>query len=74
MSIVRCRDLPPKRSIRDYVTAVEPVGYPNTALVCGSSYCEEPAFIWLEAQEKEQFDSGTRIFPAFTSTMKVRAK
>jgi hypothetical protein len=53
---------------------VEPVGYPDTALVCGSVQCERPALIWLERHEKQAFDTGERIFKAFTATMKVRAK
>ena len=74
MSIMRCPNHAPKRATRDYVVAVEPVGYPDTALICGSMYCEESAMIWLEQHEKEAFDSGQRIFMAFTATMKVRAK
>lgn len=73
MAIMRCRGHSPTRAKRDYVAAVEPVGYPNTALVCGSVRCREPALIWLERDEKAAFDVGERIFQAFTSTMKVRA-
>lgn len=74
MSIMRCRNHAPKRATREYVAVVEPVGYPDTALICGSARCREPALIWLERHEKAAFDSGERIFKAFTSTMKVRAK
>jgi hypothetical protein len=52
---------------------VRPVGFPNTALICGSTYCEEPALVWLERHEKAAYDRGERIFKAFTATMKVRA-
>lgn len=74
MSIMRCRGHVPKRTTRDYVAMVEPVGYPETALVCGSKHCREPALIWLERHEKVEFDAGERVFKAFTATMKVRAK
>ena len=52
---------------------MRPVGYPNTALICGSTYCEEPALVWLERHEKAAYDRDERIFKAFTATMKVRA-
>ena len=74
MSIMRCRDHAPKRTTRDYAGAVEPVGFPETALVCGSKHCRGPALIWLERHEQADYDTGERVFKAFTSTMKVRAK
>jgi hypothetical protein len=74
MSIPRCREHLPKRCTRNYVTAVEPFGYPATALVYGSAKCEKPALIWHEDTEKLVFDGGQRVFCAFTATMKVRAK
>lgn len=74
MSIMRCAEHLPKRATRDYVGAVEPVGFPDTALVCGSKHCRAPALIWLERHEKEQYDAGERVFEAFTPSMKVRAK
>ena len=42
--------------------------------VCGAVNCRQPALIWLEKFEREQFESGERVFKAFTATMKVRAK
>lgn len=74
MSIMRCHAHAPKRTTREYAGVVEPVGYPDTALVCGSKHCSEPALIWLERQEKVRYDAGERVFQAFTATMKVRAK
>ena len=74
MSIMRCTDHAPRRATRIYVGAVEPVGYPDTALVCGSKQCRNAALIWLEDSEKVKYDAGERVFSAFTATMKVRAK
>jgi hypothetical protein len=74
MAIMRCRDHSPRGRTREYVASVEPVGYPETALVCGSASCNAPAFIMLEADEKAAYDGGQRIFRAFSgSMMKVRA-
>ena len=73
MAIMRCKTHIPEGRKRNYVASVEPVGYPDTALVCGSTSCKAPAFIWLEDHEKETYDRGERIFKAFTDSMKVRA-
>lgn len=74
MAIMRCPDHKPRRTTRDYAGNVEPVGFPETALVCGSKYCREPALIWLEANEMSAYATGERIFQAFTASMKVKAR
>jgi hypothetical protein len=73
MAIMRCNNHKPKGRTRSYVVTVEPIGYPDTALICGSAECKEPGLIWLEAHEKTAYDRGERIFKSFTETMKVRA-
>lgn len=73
MSIMRCPVHEPKRATRGYVATVEPIGYPDTDLICGSTRCRGPALIWLELSEKTEYGAGERIFKSFTSTMKVRA-
>jgi hypothetical protein len=55
------------------VSTKEPVGYPDTALVCGSVSCDEPGLIWLEKHEDAAYEKGQRIFQAFTASMKMRA-
>ncbi len=73
MAIMRCEAHQPKGRTRDYVAAVQPVGYPQTALIYGVTTCEAPALIWLEASEKAAYEKGERVFRSFTDTMKVRA-
>lgn len=73
MAIMRCQAHTPHGRSRSYVAAVEPVGYPASALVCGSKHCDETAYIWLEGAEKLDYDAGVRVFRSFTDTMKVRA-
>ncbi|MGQ0557988.1 MAG: hypothetical protein ACT4OE_00115 [Sphingosinicella sp.] len=73
MAIMRCEHHAPRGRTRDYVASVEPVGYPVTAVICGSQTCRDPALIWHEQHEKLGYDRGERIFKAFTATMKVRA-
>jgi hypothetical protein len=73
MALARCRTCgKPAGRKQDYVAAAVPFGYLNTAAVCGSAGCEEPALIWLTGAEKAAFESGVRIFGLATHTMKVR--
>lgn len=55
------------------VFTVEPIGFPHSALVCGSRGCEQPAFVWLEGAEKMDFDSGVRVFAVGDGHARVRA-
>jgi hypothetical protein len=73
MAIMRCKRHTPTGRTKEYIACVMPVGYPDTALICGSTVCEEPALIWLEREEKAAYDRGQRTFRSFTATMKVRA-
>src|SRR3546814_9391925 len=72
MAIVRCRMHAPHGGDADFIAAVEPLGFPGSALVCGSRACDEPAFIWLEGAEKLDYDVGIRVFRAGAGAMKVR--
>jgi len=73
MAIMRCEAHKPHGRTRNYVASVKPVGYPETVLVCGSTNCNAPAFIWLEEAEAAEYKRGMRVFKSFTDTMKVRA-
>ncbi len=78
MALVRCEGcgVQPAGSgpyTREYVRAVPPVGYPETALVCGRPHCPHPGMIWLEPDESAAFDGGERVFQLQTNTAKVRA-
>lgn len=56
------------------LAAVRPAGFPNSALVCGSRACDEPAYIWLEGAEKLDHDAGVRIFDASSAESRVRSE
>lgn len=72
MARMRCEGHRPFRTRVTIVGAVKPVGFPTTALVCGSNGCVEPALIWLEADEMASYRQGERIFECLTgSAMKV---
>ena len=69
MAVARCISHPPRGRTRSYSASVEPIGYPETAMVCGVTECSEPGMIWLEEVEKAAYDRGERIFQAFTASM-----
>jgi hypothetical protein len=62
MAIVRCQDHPPQ--VKHYALAVKPVGYPDTALVCGrgDSTHDEHAWVYLLPDEREAYEEGQRVF------------
>ena len=75
MALVRCdaHGKPEGTKVKDaYVKAVEPVGYPETAAICGRSHCEQPGHVWLIAQEYEEYQCGQRTFGVKTQAVKVR--
>jgi hypothetical protein len=52
----------------------QPVGYPETAIVCSSLACQGPGLIWLEDHELDAYNRGQRVFEAVTASMKMRAQ
>lgn len=63
MALLRCDDHRPELSGRDYETYVLPLGYPETAATCEVD-CDRPGRLWLTADEKAAFRTGTRVFAA----------
>lgn len=77
MAAVRCQRHGPivGRTRQYHTTPVQPVGYPETALICGTAGCEEPGLVWLENGERDEYDgSGARIFPITNGSVKLRVK
>jgi len=79
MALVRCKSSGVKPLgrggyKRSYVRSVQPLGYPNSGLVCGTPSCSSPGLIWLEQNELDAYNSGQRIFEMATNTAKVRAQ
>ena len=75
MALCRCPQLHawPIGKKRVYVASVEPVGFPNQALICGSKRCVNPAVIWLEQSEVDAYREGERIFSGPTNMTRVTA-
>lgn len=53
----RCADHPPKGQKYDYVAAVEPLGYPKTAIRCGRGSCSRPALAYLNLEEYFNYET-----------------
>ena len=74
MAIVRC-DIHPldmSRCTNNYVIIVEPIGYPETAVICGRPGCEKPGRVWLTDKEINQFAEGKRIFSISNHATKIK--
>lgn len=73
MALVRCREKhghPKGRGGRVYVGYVLPIGYPETAVVCGR--CDRPGVVWLDESDAEAFRQGRRVFEVGSNAVKVR--
>ncbi|MHB8259710.1 MAG: hypothetical protein ACYDCN_06395 [Bacteroidia bacterium] len=62
MAIARCLEHAPGNRGRNYTHYVEPVSHPHSGLICGKNNCNEPAFIFLDAQDMTTWNGGGRIF------------
>jgi len=76
VAIVRCKTcgLNHSRTRRNYVTTVKPVGYPDTAIVCGLSTCIRPGMVWLEVDELKDYKNGERIFKISSNATKIKVE
>jgi len=53
---------------------VEPIGYPETALICGSARCTTPEMVCLDENEWIEYQEGSRIFEPPTASSKFKVK
>jgi hypothetical protein len=77
MAIVRCEKcgLDFSRTKQTYHrTPFKPVGYPNTAAICGLAGCTNPGLVWLQEEEYTQYGRGERFFSTKTYTVKVKVE
>jgi hypothetical protein len=63
MALVRCTQCAERRR-ESHSIVVEPIGYPNTALICGTPGCFNPGLVLLRAAEAVEYRQGRRdLFP-----------
>jgi len=72
MAIARCDKHTPTGIKHDYRAYALPIGYPETAAICGKLGCEEPARVWLTKNDDAAFKRGIRVFNIRTHAVKLR--
>lgn len=73
MALVRCEQCgPPRGGGRNYVASVKPLGYPETAAICGRADCERPGLVWLDEEDKAEYDQGQRIVSLPTAAVRIK--
>jgi len=78
MALVRCKDHFPEKGGRgrNYVAAVEPVGFPSTAAICGREGTGHISLghVLLDESEYEMFQQGQRVFEPHSNATHLRVK
>jgi hypothetical protein len=74
MAIVRCEKHPVHQKLckHKYAAIIPPVGYPQTAAICGSKNCLNPGKVWLRDDELELFEQGQCYFNVNTQSVKIQ--
>ncbi len=55
-----------------YIHHAKPIGYPNTAAICGR--CDQPGMLFLNETEWEAYQNGKTIFSFNSNVMQVQAE
>ncbi|HEX9116306.1 MAG TPA: hypothetical protein VGA61_09580 [Anaerolineae bacterium] len=75
MALVRCyKHGNPVGRTNQYVMHVRPLGYPETAALCGRRGCAEPGLVWLTVEEEFAYLKGERVFDLPVAAIKVRVE
>lgn len=72
MALSRCEKHTPQGVKHSYRAYALPIGYPDTAAICGRMHCDNPGRVWLEDGERAEHSAGGRIFRIKTFTAKLR--
>lgn len=76
MAGIRCKECgePKGRKRRYSGKYAEPIGYPDTAAICGKKDCRNPGLVWLEKKEWAKYQRGKRIFCIPNNAVKIKVK
>ncbi len=74
MALARCDNHPSQGTKKIYVASQLPIGYPNSAVICGRKECFGNAKIYLTQEEINEYRQGQRIFSYDSSAAKVRVQ
>jgi hypothetical protein len=56
---------------QQYIKNVKPIGYPNKAVVCYRTNCQNPGLVWLNEEDKANYDRGERDFVIWGHSVKI---
>lgn len=74
--LVRCRDHAPEGRKHNYVAYAQPVGYPDTAVVCPSNEHQlteaPPGVAYMHESDFERYLSGKRVFETPTAAANIK--
>jgi hypothetical protein len=74
MAIARCEKHPFERDTKErYDVFALPLGFPETAAICGRAGCDNAAHIWLSPEEIRQHGGGERFF-GLNDTRAIRVR
>jgi hypothetical protein len=54
--------------------SAEPVGYPESAVICGVAGCNNPGLVWLLGSDAIEYRRGRLCFPVANNKVKVLVK
>ena len=76
MALIRCKEEhnEPVGTKRKYVKGVEPLNYPETAVICGNPKCNNVGIVWLDDDEYKAYMGGERIFQPIGHSVKIKIK
>ncbi len=74
MALVRCEENHSPPASGNYVMSVKPVGFPDTAAICGRKGCEYPGLVWLTETERAAYRKGQRIFEVPSAAVKIKVE
>jgi len=53
-------------------TPIDPIGFPNPAVLCAITGCNSPARLYLTEQEWASFNAGERVFEGPRKGIRIR--
>jgi len=68
MALCRCQSCGIQNSSKNYVS-VDPIGYPNAAVICGIGKCTNSAKVWLDDDEFIDYQNGVKLFGKTVTSM-----
>lgn len=73
MAMVYCEKHGPPRGIKHrYMASVQPLGYPNQAVLCCRRGCHKPGLVWLNEEDKANYDAREREIVIWGQSVKIR--